>query len=73
MFLLIWEREQERNIDVREKQEPMVFCTCPDRGLNLQPRYVPWESNLQPFGVQDNALTNWAATWLGPDSVYLYS
>ena len=32
---------RERNIDVREKQQSIAFCTCPD-----------WESNLQPFGIR---------------------
>ena len=54
------EREREKHIDVRKKHwlvashmhaiEPGM---CPD-----------WESNPQPFGVQDDAPTNWA-TWPG--------
>lgn len=34
---------------------------CPKQGLNLQPRYVPQSIiKPQPFGVRDNALSNWA-------------
>ena len=35
------ERERERNIDVREKQQWVASYMCSNQGLNLQPRYVP--------------------------------
>ena len=53
LFLLILEREKwreeevERNIDVRKKHSSVASCRCPD-----------WESNLQPFGVWDDAPTH---------------
>ena len=34
--------ERERNIDMREKYWSVASCMHPNRGLNLQPRYVPW-------------------------------
>ena len=52
------ERDRKRNIDVREKHQPVAFCTRPDWGSNPQPTYLPWpESNLQPFSVRDNTAT----------------
>ena len=49
--LLILEREEglgrERNINMREKHWSVASCTHPD-----------WGSNLQPFGVRDNAPDN---------------
>ena len=35
------EKEEERNIDVRENHLLVAFCTHPNRGLDLQPRHVP--------------------------------
>ena len=41
---------------MREKHQLVASRTHPDRGPNLQPRPVPnWESNSQPFGLQDDA------------------
>ena len=46
-YLLILERgegrekENETNIDVREKHQSPVSHTHPDRGTNPQPRHVP--------------------------------
>ena len=44
-YLLILKREEgrerERNINVRMKHRLVAFGTCPDQGLNPQPRYVP--------------------------------
>ena len=34
-------KEGERNIDVREKHQSVASHTCPDLGLNPQPRLVP--------------------------------
>ena len=48
MFLLIFlfrEREEggekERNINVKEKHQLVVYHMRPDQGLNPQPRYAP--------------------------------
>ena len=35
------ERQNERNVNVREKHQLVTSHRCPDQGLNLQPRYVP--------------------------------
>ena len=42
-FSLLLEREggRDENIDVREKHRLVASPMCLDRGLNLQPRYVP--------------------------------
>ena len=47
IHLLVLERgrERERNIDVKEKHQLIASHMCPDWGLNLQPRYVPWPRN----------------------------
>ena len=42
-----WERDKQRDIEVREKHQSGASCMCLDWGLN--PR---------PFGVQDNAPTD---------------
>ena len=47
-----WEKERERNIDVREKHRLAASCTRPDWGPNLQPSHVPW--------IQTDLIT-----WLG--------
>ena len=43
---IFWERgregEIERNINAREKHQSAASHRCPDRGLDLQPRRVPW-------------------------------
>ena len=39
MFIAFGERETERE---REKHQLVASCMHPDRGLNLQPRCVPW-------------------------------
>ena len=55
------ERNEGEETDVREKHWLAAFGTCPDQGLNLQLGMFPdCESNLQHFGVQDIAATNWA-------------
>ena len=68
-------REIETKINVTEKHRSFASSTHSDGELNLQPKNVPrlgirpatsgmcldWESNLQPFGVWDEAPTNWAA------------
>ena len=36
------ERNRKRKIDVREKHRLVASCPHPNRGLNMQPRYVPW-------------------------------
>ena len=36
------EKERERNINVREKYRSVSSHTCPNQGLNPQPRHVPW-------------------------------
>ena len=60
-------RGRERNIDVREKR---LLCYLPyaltrDQTLNLG-MFPNQKLNPQPFGVQENAPTNWA-TWPGQD------
>ena len=55
---LEWEERRERHRE-REIHRLVVSCTCPNWGWNPQPRYVPDQgSNLQPFGVWDDAPTN---------------
>ena len=50
------EEEGERNINVREK----LACAL-TVNQTLNPGVCPdWESNPWPFGLQDNAPTNWA-------------
>ena len=59
MFLLISERERERG-----KHQFSPACS-PTRDLTCNLGMCPdQESNLQPFGIWDNAPTNWA-TWPG--------
>ena len=56
MFLLILETEEGKEKEtsiVRGKHQLVASHTCPN-----------WGSNLQSFGVQDNAPTNYA-TWPG--------
>ena len=49
VYVCVWERERERKrkgereIDVREKHQSIASYMYPDWGLNLQPRYVPWQ------------------------------
>ena len=65
--------ERETNIDVKEKHWSFASCTCSDQGSHLQPRHVPWLGiEEQPFGVWDDAPTNWA-TWPGLNLPYLQS
>ena len=56
------ERQRETEFDVRDKRQPAASHMCPNRGSNPQPNNLgicpDWESNSQPFGVQDNAPTN---------------
>ena len=77
MFSLILEREEggereterERNIDVRNiDQLPPPHTPTGDWTQNLG-MYLVHESNLQPFGVQGNASTNWA-TQPGQEKVH---
>ena len=59
--LLILEREEGReNIDVREKDRFAATCIYPDwRDQTCNLGMCPdWESNLQTFGVWDDAPTN---------------
>ena len=49
------EKDMERNINVREKHRSVASCTCPTRDQTCNPGTCPdWESNLQPFTLQDN-------------------
>ena len=57
------EREREREMRDLCEKETSICCLPhpPQTGINPQPRYVPWPGmNLQPFGVHDEAPTNWA-------------
>ena len=36
------ERERKKNTDVRDKHRSIASSTHPDRGLNPQPRHMPW-------------------------------
>ena len=55
------ENEREREPDVRENIDWLPVVWTPIRDQTSQPRYVPdWGSNPQPFGVWDDAPTNWA-------------
>ena len=49
------EKERARNINAREKYRSVASCMCPDWGLNLQPRHVPWPG-IEP-------VTLWFAGW----------
>ena len=49
---------KKRNIDVRNIDGlPLVGSWTRDETHNLG-MYLDWESNLQPFSIQDNAPTN---------------
>ena len=64
MFIDYRERGRKRkwHIHVREKHHSVASHMCPDRGSNLQPRYVPWLGIEPPaFWWVGNAPTNWAA------------
>ena len=60
IFSLFLDREEgrERSIKMREKHQLVAFYTCPDWGLNLQPRYVPWQG-IEPV-TSSAAPTSWA-------------
>lgn len=34
-------KEREKNINVRDKHQPLAPCTCPNRVANTQPTYMP--------------------------------
>ena len=55
------EEGRERNTDIREKHQLVASCACPDRG-SVEPRWGThqWETELNLFGYQDDAPTNWA-------------
>ena len=55
------QKEREREIDVREKHRLVVSGTCPNQGLNLQPRHVPWPG-IEPVTLRFVGWcpTNWA-------------
>ena len=58
MFLLILRGRRERG----GERETLIHCLpyVLEQGTNPQPRYVPWPGiQLQPFGMWDNAPTNW--------------
>lgn len=61
MFLFVRERKMEggrERVRKREREVSMSYLgTCPHLGLNQQPRYSKWESNLKHFGIQDNIPT----------------
>ena len=58
-----WEWGRERQWDQCQR-ETSIGCPhkCPNRGLNPQPRYVPWPGIKPPtfFSVRDDTPTNWA-------------
>ena len=74
--LLILEREEGeggrkggRNIDVNEKHQLVASPMCPNQGLNLQLRYVPWPG-IEPktfwcMGQCSNQLSHPARAILG--------
>ena len=65
LLIFFWERERERNIDVREKHWSVASCMRPNQGSNRNLDMCPdRESNPQTFGVQGDAPINWA-TQLG--------
>ena len=55
MFIDLWERGRERNINVREKCCLVASHTCPHHTLNLQPRCVLWPGIKSP--------TFWCMGW----------
>ena len=58
-YLLFRERgregEREGNINAWEIHRLVASCTPPCGEPGPQPRHVPWELNLWPFGSQDSA------------------
>ena len=53
------EREKERERETCERNIDWLPCTHPNQGSNPNLGMCPdWESNLQPFSVQDYAPTN---------------
>ena len=55
------EEGRERNTDVREKYLLDAFRRHSTKDQTRNPGMCPdWGLNLQPFGVQDDAPTNWA-------------
>ena len=60
------EGKREGTINVRDKHRLVASCTCPDGGLNPQPRHVPWPGiKLASFCFVGQRPTNWA-TPAGP-------
>ena len=55
------EKMRERNIDVREKHWLVACWTCSDRGLNPQPRHVPW-LGIKPVIEHFGSRTIWFST-----------
>ena len=74
--LLVWEREEwrgkegERNIRVREKYWWVASCMHPDKGLNPQPRHVPW-LGIEPVTIcfVGQRPTNWASLVRAPNVI----
>ena len=61
MFIDFREKGRERDIDVREKHGSIASHMCPDLSICSDK-----ELNPQNFGVQDDALVNWATPVRAP-------
>ena len=66
-YLFFQPSSEDMFIDFRERGKEEKYLSVvsrrpPNKGSNLQPRYVPWlESNPQLFGVWNVAPTTWTA------------
>ena len=58
--LLIWERERETLMWERNINQFPPMCTPTGYWTHNLGMCPEWDSNLQPFGVQDNVPINWA-------------
>ena len=59
MFLLIFLEREKHPINALTRDQTHNLGMCPD-----------WESNLKPFGVQNNAPANWATSQGKPVPFY---
>ena len=67
-----WEKEGERNINVREKHQLVASCTHPDQEPDPQPRHVPW-TGIKPMTFQFMGTCSNQLIHIGQDnSVILY-
>ena len=69
------ETDRDRDADLRERHQSVASHTCPDRGLNPQPRYMPWPgiepTTFQFMGWCTNQLSR--PHWPGHGWLFLYN